>query len=99
MIYITRIYHRKDINTSWYKQSTEYAAHLKENFLDNKRIEKYVSEESKDKLSLITLTIFSSKEDIETFKNDPICVEHMSSRAEYYATNNIVSENPIMIEK
>lgn len=99
MIYVTKIYHRKDTNIMWYERSSEYAIHLKENFLDNKRIVRFVSEESKDKLSLVTLTVFADRESFDEFQNDRICIEHMTLRNDYYSKFEIINEYPIIIEK
>jgi hypothetical protein len=99
MIYVTRIYHRKDTNTDWYAPSREYSEHLKENYLDTKKVTMVVQEESADGLSLITLSVFSDTESKDLFQSDAVCVEHMKSRENYYSTNLIVSENTVVIEK
>jgi hypothetical protein len=99
MIYVTRIYHRKDSNTSWYIPSTVYREHLIKNYVDTKKVVKMVSEESNDKLSLIDLAIFANDEAKQEFQGDPICKEHMDTRQEYYITNAIVCEHPVIIEK
>lgn len=99
MIYATRIYHRKDTNTIWYEQSSEYSSHLQKNYLETYKILKVAHEESSDKLSLISFTVFADLQAKKDFEADEICSNHMNNRESHNTTNNIISETPVIIEK
>jgi hypothetical protein len=99
MIYATRVYHRQDTNIEWYNQSSEYADHLKKNFLDTKKILNVMHEESSDEFSMISLTVFADMDAKLEFENDDVCVKHMADREVYNDDNCIFSEKPIILQK
>ena len=99
MIYITRIYHRKDTSTDWYEQSSDYSEHLTKNYLKTKKLNKVTHQESEDGLSMITLSVFKDADAREEFNNDPMCKDHMSSREKYYLENGIIGEQAVILEK